>query len=352
MLLKTQYINALRFPLAALVVFIHTYNAAWRGAESHVINWLGNVLSRTLPTFAVPLFFAISGYLFFLNQPTYSWKGYVEKLHRRFYTLLIPYVCWNVIAFVLYALKDVSAGQSLHLPPALNLLWGCTPVGSESVNILGWNVMAGTAPIQEPLWFVRDLMVIMLCSPLLYALLRRLKWVGLALVAIVYYAGLWPNLGGMTFIGVWFFSLGAWFGLKKYDVGSVLARYWPICIVCFFISFGLLLSKGSELPVLQHIYVLSAIVASVAVVYNVSERWPRDYKWSKASFFIYAAHNIVLLPLTTALAARVTHQSAIVQGVAFMSCPLIAIAICVVGYAVLQHWLPRTAWVVTGSKRK
>lgn len=352
MLLKTQYINALRFPLALLVVFIHTYNTAWRGVDSQVIHSLGNILSLTLPTFAVPLFFAISGYLFFLNQSVCSWKGYGEKLHRRFYTLLIPYVCWNVIAFTLYALKDVSAGQPLHLPPTLDLLWGCTQVGSESTNGLGWHVMAGTAPVQEPLWFVRDLMVIVLCSPLLYALLRYLKWVGLAIIGVVYYAGLWPNLGGMTFIGVWFFSLGAWCGLHRYDVGGVLVRYWHICTFCFIISFVLLLSKGGSLPMLQHVYVLSAIVTSIAVAYGVNERLSRVDKWSKASFFIYAAHNIVLLPLTTALAACVKCQSAIVQGIAFIVCPLIAITICIVSYVALQRFLPRIAWVLIGGKRR
>ncbi len=351
MLLKTQYINALRFPLAVLVVFIHTYNTAWRGIDSPVVNLLGNVLSRTLPTFAVPLFFAISGYLFFLNQEKFSWRWYVEKMRRRLYTLFIPYVSWNVIAFALYGLKDIGAGQALHQPLSLNMFWGCTQVGQIVTNWLGCHVLAGTAPVQEPLWFVRDLMVIVLCSPLLYALLRYLKWVGLALVAIVYYAGVWPNIGGMTFIGVWFFSLGAWCGIRKYDVGGLLARYWYVCLVCFLISFGLLLGKGEALPVLQNIYVLSAIVAAVSIAYGVNERWPRDYKWSKASFFIYASHNIVLLPLTTVLSVRVAYLSAVVQGVAFMVCPLIAIAICIVGYIVLQHILPRIAWVITGNKR-
>lgn len=80
--------------------------------------------------------------------------------------------------------------------------------------------------------------------PLLYAILRYLKWLGLAIVAIVYYAGLWPNVGGMTLIGVWFFMLGSWCGMNKYDVGGKLARYWPICLVSFIISFGLLLGRG------------------------------------------------------------------------------------------------------------
>ena len=346
-----KYINALRLPLAALVVFIHSYNTAWRGINSQVVDGLGTILSRTLPTFAVPLFFAISGYLFFINQQTFSWKGYVEKLHRRFYTLLIPYICWNVIAFALYALKDVSAGQLLHLPLSFNLFWGCTQVGGEGANILGWHVMASTAPVQEPLWFVRDLMVIVLCSPFLYAILRYLKWLGLAIVAIVYYAGLWPNVGGMTLIGVWFFMLGAWCGMNKYDVGGKLARYWPICLVSFIISFGLLLGRGAESFVWHHVYVFSAIVTSIAIAYIVSERWPRKYKLSKASFFIYAAHNIVLLPLTTVLAKWATYQSAFVQSIAFMVCPFIAIAVCVIAYLLLQRFFPRTAWIVTGGKR-
>ena len=51
----------------------------------------------------VPLFFVLSGYLFFLNcpdKPTARYFG--NKLKRRIFTLLIPYLIAIVIAFGCY----------------------------------------------------------------------------------------------------------------------------------------------------------------------------------------------------------------------------------------------------------
>lgn len=350
---NTQYINALRLPLAALVVLIHTYNTAWRQIGSHTVDTLGSILSRTLPTFAVPLFFAISGYLFFFKQQQYSWHDYVNKLHRRSFTLLIPYVCWNIIAFALYALKDLSAGAALHLRPSLNLLWGSVSIGSDGTNWLGWHIMAGTAPVQEPLWFVRDLMLITLLTPIIYTLLHRFKYIGLILLALVYYGALWPNIGGVTFMGFWFFSLGAWCSIHRYDMGKVIARHTYIWLSTAFLVLVLLLTinNNSLHILLQHLYVFSAMAAAIGVAYRLTQHKTCKYALARTSFFIYAAHNIVLLPITNFLALHTVSLGIIGQSCAFVLCPILAIAICITVYYLLQRLLPQSCWVLTANKR-
>ena len=71
----TSYITALRFPLALLVVLIHTQNKIWQAAEAQDSLWFSvpvHFLSRCLPAVAVPLFFAISGFLFFYQKQTFT----------------------------------------------------------------------------------------------------------------------------------------------------------------------------------------------------------------------------------------------------------------------------------------
>lgn len=53
-------------------------------------------LTRVIVINAVPLFFFISGYLFFLKKDTY-----LNKWKKRFKSLVIPYIIWCIIGFLI-----------------------------------------------------------------------------------------------------------------------------------------------------------------------------------------------------------------------------------------------------------
>ncbi len=55
------------------------------------------LFKRGLLSAAVPIFFFISGYLFFLNVENFNHHAYIKKLNKRLYSLLIPYIVWNII---------------------------------------------------------------------------------------------------------------------------------------------------------------------------------------------------------------------------------------------------------------
>ena len=353
---NTSYITALRFPLALLVVFIHSYNSVWRGIETGSFPTLPYFCSRILPTFAVPLFFAISGYLFFLNVKKMDWATYSNKLKRRFFTLLIPYLLWNLLAFGLYALKDLAAHQSLSFPLSPDLLWGCRVLGTEHTNLLGWTVLGSTTPVLEPFWFVRDLLVIVLCSPLIYLLVHKLRLSGLLLIGAAYYLELWPNFGGITLLGFWYFALGAWFSLTNRDV--IHTTRWvafPAWILMFPLAAFITLYPDFEPAVripAQHIYVLCGmmVMCHLANLYTLMRK-PGKFL-AQSSFFLYAAHTIVLLPLSTLVARLATEESSIDQASYFLLLPFGATVLCLLGYRLISRVVPRYHFVLTGVKEK
>ena len=99
--LSSSTISYLRFPLTTGVVFIHfsladglTINKVQYGMENpewylHIVNFFSEVLARI----CVPLFYIISGYLFF-NRREFSGSMYRQKLKSRFRTLLMVKVWW------------------------------------------------------------------------------------------------------------------------------------------------------------------------------------------------------------------------------------------------------------------
>lgn len=349
---KTDYITALRFPLALLVVLIHSYNSAWQSVEFESGPSLPYFLSRILPTFAVPLFFAISGYLFFLNSPRLTASAYANKLNRRKGTLLLPYLLWNLIAFGLYALKDVFSGIPLQNPLSFHLLWDSHTLGKAFTNWAGWNIAAGTAPVQQPLWFVRDLMILVLLSPVIYVLLRKLRIFGLLLLGIVYYGQLWPNFGGITFQGMWFFGLGAWFSISQTSVLQTTRRLLtPAAVLVTPLALFLLLFPDASTAIhsaAQELYVLCAMVCAIELAqFYTAHRRPNGWL-AESSFFLYASHTIILLPLTAFFAPWTVGKNVLVHHFAYLLCPILAVMFCLLAYYALRRFFPSLHFLLTG----
>lgn len=121
--LLSKTISYLRFPLTVGVVFIHFDLSTGLdiGGMTYGMNnpdwyfFIINMISGTLATIGVPLFFLISGFLFFYRKD-FSCEVYRQKLQSRFMTLFVPYTLWNLIA-IIWQLKCFLPGVSSFYPP-------------------------------------------------------------------------------------------------------------------------------------------------------------------------------------------------------------------------------------------
>ena len=53
---------------------------------------------QTITDMAVPTFFTMSSFLYFKDFD-FTWHSYQKKLHSRFFSLLIPFVAFNVVYY-------------------------------------------------------------------------------------------------------------------------------------------------------------------------------------------------------------------------------------------------------------
>ena len=167
----TKYLSnklrVLSFISIILVVYIHTYYSEGKSMSSlmKLESFWGNGICRV----AVPLFFVISGYLFFLKCPD-GIKSIWPKMKKRVRTLLVPYLLVNSFAIIFYVLMNVMVNYSPTINGVVNYhifdeisqygIWG-------SILALYW-----TDPVAFQLWFIRNLMVVILFAPIIYILLR------------------------------------------------------------------------------------------------------------------------------------------------------------------------------------
>ena len=66
------------------------------------VPWINQSISffvERIACLAVPGFFMCSGYLFYRNL---TWGNIPEKLKRRVYSLVIPFLIWNVLYYLLH----------------------------------------------------------------------------------------------------------------------------------------------------------------------------------------------------------------------------------------------------------
>lgn len=169
----SKAITWIRFPLAVLVVYLHS-RPEIIGAGANLENMpilfnLTNLISGNITRIAVPAFFFISGYLFFLNMDRWNWKHYAEKLRRRVHTLVVPFLIWNLLVFALYFCIQTFAPSLIHNEHELIKNYGI----QEYLSAFGFNLY--DKPICYQLWFVRDLIVLVLLSPLVYAIIANMK---------------------------------------------------------------------------------------------------------------------------------------------------------------------------------
>ena len=162
-------IDFLRFPLIIAVVFIHCDPASMVIGGKELVekntypiySLLRWIVSEEVAKIAVPLFFFISGFLFFYRSPSLTISDYVKKLKKRARTLLIPYILWNIFIIMLFICAQ------LFIP---SMLSGANkPIFDK--NFFEWINMFWGYPDEMPIcyqfWFIRDLIVTVCLSPII-----------------------------------------------------------------------------------------------------------------------------------------------------------------------------------------
>ena len=84
--------------------------------ESGFYNIVQVLFSQGICRVAVPMFYFISGYLFYNELKEWNWEVYGRKLKSRVSTILIPYCIWNIIGWFLLCLNhSFFKGGFFHL---------------------------------------------------------------------------------------------------------------------------------------------------------------------------------------------------------------------------------------------
>ena len=341
--IQSRAIDFLRFPMAALVVLLHTA-ALGVGSSYPVYSTLCIALGRGICRIAVPCFFMISGYLFF-NKLEDKWdtRIWLDKLKKRVRTLLVPYLLWNLIAAVaIWGYRWLFAKMHGEVYPGfIDRI-----VQSRSL----WDD-SGTLPFDGPLWFIRYLMIFVVTAPLFWLFVKHFRIWGLsALILAFVFIGHIPE-------GVVFFAAGAWFRVEKRNMLSDLNRrkYWfYVLAVLSLIALTLTFRDKPDLyRLFSSIFVISGTVVFFVLAGKVVEKGAKVRQLLvRSSFFIFAAHNILILHDFShwVILHLLPFQGEWMECVDLFLRPTIAVLTCLLLYKIMEKITPKTLAVLTGGR--
>lgn len=249
---------------------------------------------RNLVEVAVPLFFFISGLLFYYSCGR---NDINNKLKRRFKSLVIPYILWNALFFTLYWVLShwEFTASRMHM--------------AEVPNNPGFVLNGILNSKFTPLWFIKDLIIFTLCAPVIYFLIHTRK-LAIVTLAVSITIGLIFDFSYENPI-VWLpvYMQGAVWGRYYYNdyshhTSTALTRHLKGCYsrqaaigimsVCFVGLYLLILFKPESIIIYRYATPIILWVITDLVLGRYLDDSFVVKTWMGYTFFIYCTHYFVL----------------------------------------------------------
>ena len=346
---QSQVFDWLRFSMAVAVVVLHA-DKSLEYPSFPIYSTLCIFFPQGICRIAVPCFFLISGYLFFRNLESWDFEIWKGKMIRRVHSLLIPYLLWNLLAAVFF-LSYQSLRYRFGALEATDFTYIPSQWGWGWLNIF-WSVNDTGMPLDYPLWFVRDLIIYTIATPLIYVFCRYLKGAGVLMLAILLLLLL------DTQKGLWFYTFGAWLSLGGKDmVQTIYPWRWPAAVICFAILCFLPYTYRVQASLYHHLLDLFTIFGCVCTLMIASMGIKHEFFHvhpflTKSSFFIFASHGILILDdFAKYIMLHITsYRTDLFYCCDLLFRPVIAVLICLGLYFVLNRCIPRFTSILTGAR--
>jgi surface polysaccharide O-acyltransferase-like enzyme len=348
-------LSILRFPLIVAVVFIHNADLAVKFSSGSlgstggdgIAEFFRNLISQGVARTAVPVFFLMSGYLFFLGVE-WTRDNYIAKLKSRVRTLLIPFLLWNIATLAVYAVVQA-------LPATRHYLSGAKAEIS-SYQVYGYlDAIFGIErmPISYQFWFIRDLMVLCILAPFVHYLVSKLPLLTLGCLGASWFFGVWPVAVPSSEAAL-FFAIGTAVAVPGQNLFR-FDRHSKTIYLTYLLALSLdMFLIGAAWGPYFHRFgvlfgVLSLLCITRVIVRNGKVRQVL-LALSSASFFVFAAHE-PMLTIVKKIAFQLIHPNAAATFLAlYLLIPVILVFLLVEVYKHCSRWLPRFTSVIVGGR--
>lgn len=339
------------FVLTVLVIWIHAAEPAAADSAVHAASAaeaaVRQLLGTRLGELAVPGFFCMSGYLFFRNisadEETKAAAGiFAAKLRHRIYSLLLPYLIWNLIYYAVY----IAAGRA--------------ETGLSEL------VQAAVRYKYNPVfWYLHELIIITVLTPLIYILCRK-KCMSVMCIAAVFAAAVCYDLLPIHIVNedaLFYYMCGAAFALHcgKYESSrECIGRMGAVCFIIYVMSEEICMNAASNARLLMAGIIggrmsgLLALFGAVCMCVRSEGKLPA---YTEYNFLIYALHYLeirLIHPAASAVSRMCVGVSyrelPWAETLLFMLMPLLCIVMTVIAGECMKKYVPKAYGLLTGGR--
>lgn len=347
----TQYqsdkLKLLSLVCIVLVVYIHSgfhYTDAEIGGMT--LNYfLQEGISGMLGRLAVPLFYALSGFLFFRGTEKDVMIVY-QKLHRRVRSLVIPFILAALFQPIVFILLE-------HTPAAVYM----NTFFSQYFVEPWWKIICrifyydfpNDAPFAFQLWFLRDLIIVMCFTPLLWKI-KRIRY-GMETFMLLILFLLLINVKHFPSKAFFWFCFGTQF-LQKMKQESLAS---PGILFFILISVFQLVCPN----VIWAYFEVPIVVLGLICLWTFYDKLipqyfslrSHKYLWmlSKCTFFVYLYHMPLLHVFRKSIIV-ILHPSSLTFAISYLISPWILIVSLIGVSLVLNKYVPKFYNVLVGGR--
>jgi len=344
----SKKIHSINIVLAILVIMIHCYNIPLTNVNEDTniilynsIKFIQNFISQGISRVAVPLFFIISGFLFFRNFSNEK-IVYKNKLKKKIKTLIIPYLIWNLVGYIIFLLPNYvpylnrfiqNNGSNLNLKDFL-----------EGILFFKYN---------KTFWFMFYLIVLTIVSPIIYKTICKKKRGIITIVTIMVFWFIFSSaINSDIIISLLFYSLGGYLSINYFEVinnnNFLLSKNTTFLITILWFILIIIYHYILHNKIILQISVLIGVV-SIWELYNFIKIPSIILKCSKYSFGIYALHPFVLETIEKVI-MKILGTDVIAILIDYITAPIITFIIVITVFTIIRKRINTLYKLLNGNR--
>lgn len=206
-------------------------------------------------------------------------------------------------------------------------------------------------------WFIRDLMIIIIFTPVIYYIIKKTKTIGIVILSVLYILGILPKLIFYS-DDHYLFLLGAFFSINNIDLIGFIKEN-KLNRICLFYPLSLILSLLFHYEIIDIEYnffhKINIIIGIIMILFLSCKMIESDKifindKLKDSTFFLYAYHGLPISLMSKLCIKYLPIQSGLNLIIYFI---LINIIILLVGfyfYYLMKRYVPKITNIICGNR--
>lgn len=281
----SKKVKKINFYCCCMIVLFHASNIQYYGLDNSA-----SLLGKAV--FCIEKFISINGYciaipLFFIMSGFWFYKGFdnskiLTRYKSRFFSLVIPYIVWNILFTVLWSLIEPEAVVIDSIPTAL-----------KTIFLYHFNSI---------FWYIYQLIIFTIACPIIFFVVKNKKMFAASIGLLCVYLAICKNdlsLLTVKIDSLLYYLIGAFLGVHYCEIPKIrgTVRHVACAAVLFFLAQVYLIFFDYEL---YHPLTDAAVklILCYAFWYIVDVRPAfKIHRLEAHPFFIYASQYLVLIPI-------------------------------------------------------